>query len=91
MEKYNELSSKLEEQKISTLIEDLNSAISKSRMDEVNRLFNLVQEWNSKVDKLIGAKIALDAQYYYLRLPSPTIFSIIYDGEERIWKFNINS
>ena len=90
MEKYTELSNKLNDQHINILIENLNSAISQSQMDRVNELYNQVLEWNSKVDKLIGAKIALDTQYHYLRLPSPAIFSIVYDGEERIWKFNIN-
>ncbi|MDU1892553.1 MAG: hypothetical protein E6767_17850 [Dysgonomonas sp.] len=90
MEKYTELSNKLEDQKISVLIEDLNNAISQSEMDKVNKLYNQILEWNSKVDKLLGAKIALDVQYSYLRLPSPAIFSVIYDGEERLWKFNTN-
>lgn len=91
MEKYNELNLGLEKQKINVLIEDLNNAISQSKMDEVNKLYNQVQEWNSKVDMLSGVKIALDTQFHYLRLPSPAIFSIIYDGEDRTWKFNVNS
>lgn len=90
MEKYTELSNKLKEQKINILIEELNNAIAQSEMAKVNKLYNQVQEWNSKVDKLLGAKIALDVQYSYLRLPSPAIFGIIYDGEERLWKFNTN-
>lgn len=89
MEKYNELSKKLEEQKISALVDELNNAISKAQMNKVNELYNQVQEWNSKVDMLLGAKLALDAQFRYLRLPSPGIFGVVYDGEERIWKFNI--
>lgn len=91
MEKYAELSNKLEEQKINILIDNLNSAIARSEMEKINELYHKVQAWNSNVDKLIGAKIALDAQFHYLRLPSPAIFSIIYDGEDRSWKFNINS
>lgn len=88
IEKYNELNNKFEELNISKLVEDLNNAISRSDMDNVNRLYNEVLEWNTKVDNLYGAKLALDTQFRYLHLPSPAIFGIIYDGEEKVWKFN---
>ena len=81
MEKYNELSSRFEEFNINQLVEDLNNAITQSDMDNVNRLYNIVLEWNTKVDNLDGAKIALDTQFHYLHLPSAAMFGIIYDGE----------
>jgi len=88
MEKYNELSVRFDELDVSHLVEDLNYAISKSDMSKVNELYNRVLGWNTQVDNLVGAKLALDVQYRYLRLPSPALFGIIYDGEEKTWKFN---
>lgn len=88
MDKYNELSLEFEELKISCIVDDLNDAISKSDMTMVNNLYNKILEWNSKVEKLEGAKIAIDSQYHHLRLPSPSLFGVTFDGEEKVWKFN---
>lgn len=91
MEKYNELNEGFEELKISILVDEMNYAIRQSQMDKVNELYNRVLEWNTKVDKLLGAKLALDVQFHYLRLPSPAMFGVIYDGEEKVWRFNTSA
>ena len=88
MEKYNELSSKFEESDINALVEDLNDAVSKSDMESVNVLYNKVLDWNAKVENLIGARLALHAQFHYLRLPSPALFGIMFDNEDKLWRFN---
>lgn len=88
MEKFNELANKFEELEINSLVENLNNAISRSDMAETNQLYEKVLDWNAKVEKLSGAKIALDIQFSYLHLPSPTLFGVTFDGEEKNWKFN---
>lgn len=88
MEKYNELVNKFNELGIDALVENLNYAISKSDMAKTNELYNKVLEWNNKVANLEGAHIALNTQYRFLRLPSPASYGILFDGEERIWRFN---
>jgi 4-hydroxyphenylpyruvate dioxygenase-like putative hemolysin len=88
MEKYNELATKFEELEISNLVDKLNNAISRSDMAKTNEFYDKVLEWNARVEQLSGAKIALDIQFSYLRLPSPALFGVTFDGEEKIWKFN---
>jgi len=88
MEKYNELTSRFEELKINLLVEELNEAVSSANMDKTNELYNKILQWNAKVENLVGARKALNTQFRYLHLPSPESFGIIFDGEERVWKFN---
>ncbi|MBK5719706.1 hypothetical protein JGH11_02345 [Dysgonomonas sp. Marseille-P4677] len=88
MEKYNELTLSFEKLKINNLVNNLNEAISKSDMTMVNQLYNKVLEWNSKVEQLEGVKIAIDSQFHHLHLPSPALFAITFDGEEKVWKFS---
>lgn len=91
MEEYDRLVKGYQEKKISEVVIDLNYAIRRSDMTETERLHNLVQEWNMNVSKLEGARIVLHAQFPYLRLPSPSAYSIIFDGDERSWVFNTKS
>lgn len=88
MEKYNQLTKKYEELQINLLVDDLNEAISKADMSTINELYHRVMRWNAKVENLIGARKALNAQFRYLLLPSVEPFGIIYDGEEKAWRFN---
>ena len=88
MEQYDGLVNKFKEYDINNLVDELNGAIDQADMNKINALYNKVLEWNAKVENLAGAKRALDIQFRYLHLPSPSIFSVIYDGEERVWKFN---
>ena len=88
MEKYDELVKAYEDQNMSDVVMDLNNAIRRSDMAETEKLHNIVLEWNTRVSRLEGARIVLHAQFPYLRLPSPSSFSIIFDGEERSWIFN---
>ena len=88
MEKYNELTKKFDELGVSSLVDGLNTAISNSDMAEANKLYNKVLDWNAKVENLVGARIALNTQFHYLHLPSPGLFGIMFDAEEKAWKFN---
>lgn len=88
MIKYNDLVEDFSRNEINQLVEDLNNAITQSDMSEANELYNKVSDWNAQVEKLLGARDALNHQYHYLHLPSPALFSIIFDGEEKVWKFN---
>ncbi|HCO66240.1 MAG TPA: hypothetical protein DIT04_00530 [Dysgonomonas sp.] len=88
MEEYDKLVKSYEDMKMNDVVTNLNDAISRSDMSETEKLHNTVLEWNTKVSKLEGARIVLDAQFSYLRLPSPSSFGIIFDWEERVWRFN---
>lgn len=89
MDEYNDLTLKFEELKINDLVDDLNKAISRSDITLVNNLYNKVLEWNSRVEKLEETRVAIDSQYPHLHLPSPTLFIITLDGEEKVWRFNV--
>ncbi len=89
MDKYNDLSLDFKKKDINNLVERLNEAVSQSNMAHVNELYNQVLEWNNRVKTLEGAQIAINTQFRYLHLPSPSSFAVIFDGEDRLWKFNI--
>ncbi len=88
MEKYNELIAKVEKSDINKVVLSLNEAIEKSDVGEISILYQQILDWNSFVEKLEGARIAIDAQYHYLHLPSPSIYLIKFDWDNRLWEFN---
>ncbi|MBD8347023.1 MULTISPECIES: hypothetical protein [unclassified Dysgonomonas] len=88
MEKYNELTEKRDKSGIRTTIDDINEAIRGLNMDRVNDDYCKILDWNFYVANIEGARLALNAQFPYLRLPSATIFSIAFDQSEKKWKFN---
>ena len=88
MEEYDKLVKEYEDRRMSDVVLDLNDAISRSDMATTEKLHNVVLEWNTKVSTLEGAKIVLNTQFSYLRLPSPSSFGVIFDGEDRVWRFN---
>lgn len=89
MEKFNELSSAFSRQEISTLVDRINAAVKAGDMEELSRLYGRMMEWNAHVSELEGARMSIHTQFRSLRLPSPRLFSIVFDGEERIWRFNV--
>jgi len=88
MKKYNDLIKEYEDTKFNGVVDALNDAISRSDMEKTNELYNVVLNWNIKVAGLEGVRKSLDTQFSYLHLPSAVLFSVIYDTDERMWKFN---
>jgi hypothetical protein len=89
MEKFNELSSAFSRQAISMLVDDINPAVKARDTEGLNRLYGRMMEWNAHVSQFEGARMSIHTQFCSLRLPSPRLFAIIFDGEEKIWRFNI--
>lgn len=89
MEKFNGLSSAFSRQAISALVDSLNAAVKAGDMEELSRLYARMMEWNAHVSELEGARLSIHTQFRSLHLPSPRLFSIIFDGEEKIWRFNV--
>lgn len=88
MDKYNELTDKRDNSGIIKTIEDINEAIRGSNMDRVNDDYCKILDWNFYVANIEGARLALNAQFSFLHLPSAIIFSIAFDEDEKRWKFN---
>lgn len=88
MEKYNELAQKRDQWGIVHTIEDINEAIQGSNMDRVNEDYCKILDWNLHVANIEGIRLALNAQFSFLHLPSAIIFSIAFDEDEKKWKFN---
>lgn len=88
MEKYNELTEKRDNSGIRDTIEDINKAIRGSDIEKVNENYSKIMDWNFYVGNIEGARLALNAQFSFLHLPSAIIFSIAFDEDEKKWKFN---
>ncbi len=88
MGKYNELAEKYRNSGIQEVIEDVNIAIQGSDMERVNKGYSKILEWNDYIANLEGARIALNAQFKYMHLPSAVLFSIEFDQDEKRWRFN---
>lgn len=86
--KYNELVEKREKSGIAAIVEDINEAIMGVDMERVNEDYSKILDWNYEVANIEGARLALNAQFSFLHLPSATIFSIIFEENEKRWKFN---
>ncbi len=88
MVKYNELTEKRDNSGIIDTIEDINEAIRGSDMERVNDDYCEILNWNFHVANIEGARLALNVQFPFLHLPSAIIFSIAFDENEKMWKFN---
>ena len=88
MENYNKLNESYNNLNIVGLVNDINKAISSSDIESVNTYFNKISEWNENVSKLQGARIAIITQYKFLKLPSVSELSIVFDFVNKEWKFN---
>jgi len=88
MQEYESIVKQFEERRISDMVSELNESISRSDMDKTGELYNKVLDWNGKVEQLEGARLVLDSQFHYLRLPSAAAFGVVFDGEEKVWRFN---
>lgn len=87
MVKYNELSDKRDSSGIKNSIEDMNAAIKSSDIERVNSEYCKILDWNHDVANIEGIRESLQGQFPYIRLPSPVIFSIAFDGSDKRWKF----
>lgn len=88
MENYKKLNESYNNLNIADLVNDINKAISSSDIESVNTYFNKISEWNENVSKLQGARIAIITQYKFLKLPSVSELSIVFDFVNKEWKFN---
>ena len=73
--------------------------LSKHYMEKYNELtekrdnsgiVNTIEDINEAIlgSNIEGARIALNAQFSFLHLPSAMLFSIAFDEDEKKWKFN---
>lgn len=88
MENYKKLNESYNNLNIAGLVNDINKAISSSDIESINTYFNKISEWNENVSKLQGARIAIITQYKFLKLPSVSELSIVFDFVNKEWKFN---
>lgn len=88
MENYKKLNESYNNLNIVGLVNDINKAISSADIESINTYFNKISEWNENVSKLQGARIAIITQYKFLKLPSVSELSIVFDFVNKEWKFN---
>lgn len=88
MKEYSKLVDSYKSLNIVSLVNNINKAISLSEIENINFHFNKVSEWNDRVSNLQGARLALNEQYKFLKLPSVNEFLIVFDFVNKEWKFN---
>lgn len=88
MSHYNELVARFKNEKIVALPEEINLAISKSEMKNVNLVYDRISEWNNIVSNVQGARDAIVAFDKTFRLPVVKEFLIIFDNITKEWRFN---
>lgn len=91
LEKYEALILDFKKEHIEDLVGELNISIKKSDMKKTNILYSEIMNWNTRVSNLSGARLALNTQFSHLHLPSPSLYSVILDGDDRTWKFNTST
>lgn len=89
MNLYNGISEEYRNSGIQDVVLKLNESLRKKNMKEANEYYSKVLNWNFKVANLEGGRKALNIQFSYLRLPSAMMFTVVYDENEKAWKFNV--
>lgn len=88
MSSYNEIVAKYKDKKVADLVDEINSAISRSDMKVMNDIYDKISFWNNDVSIVQGSRDALMAQDKSFRLPSVKEFLIVYDHVNKEWRFN---
>lgn len=89
MDKYYKLIESEEAIKIEKTINDLNDAIENSDTTAANIAYSKILDWNFKVANLEGEKDSINKHIKGVRVPSPAMYAVVYDDNEKVWKFNI--
>ncbi|SHF14846.1 hypothetical protein [Dysgonomonas macrotermitis] len=88
IEDYNQLVDKYKNSEIKKVVAGINEAIHTGDKQKVEECYLKIQTWNFDVADLENRRVALNAQFRHLHLPSVQMFTIIYDGIVKYWKFN---
>lgn len=88
MTAYSSITEQYAKEKIPNLIEEINSAISRSDTKHINTVYEKISIWNNSVSNLQGNRDTLMSHDKTLRLPSVKEFLIIYDHINKEWRFN---
>lgn len=88
MKKYNELVDKTNISNIENIVDELNNAIENEDMTLANSAYEKILSWNFKIGNLEGERESLNSHIRGFKLPSVIMFSVMYDDNDRIWKFN---
>jgi len=89
MDKYHKLIESDQKIKIEKTIDDLNNAIENSDTSTANLAYSKILDWNFKVANLQGERDSMNEHIKGTKLPSVMMFAVMYDDNEKIWKFNI--
>lgn len=89
MGKYNKLIEDERKVKIEKVINDLNSAIENSDTTAANIAYSQILDWNFKIANLEDEKDSINKNVDGVRLPSLTMYAVVYDNNEKIWRFNV--
>ena len=66
----------------------MNRAIRTGDSEKAGECLLEIQRWNTRVTGLEATRMSLNSCFRHLRLPSAGMFTILYDGIIRQWRFN---
>lgn len=88
MADYNRLARAYAESGILCTVESINRAIRAGDSEKAGECLTEIQQWNTRVTALEATRMSLNSCFRHLRLPSAGMFTILYDGIIRQWRFN---
>lgn len=91
MVKYNEMVDRSNSLEIKNIIDDINRSIKTSNIQNINENYTKILDWNFYVGNIEGAQKAINGQFTFLHLPSASMFTIVYDENEKEWRFNTDA
>lgn len=88
MKKYNELVDRSNINNIEKIVDDLNNAVNNEDMALANSAYEKILSWNFRIGNLEGERESLNSHIRGFKLPSVMMFSVMYDNNDKLWKFS---
>lgn len=88
MEKYNEMTRERDKLGITHTIDAINEAIIHSDMEKINSNHSKILDWNFYVANLEETRSEINKKFSFLHLPKASLFSVVFDEDEKRWRYN---
>lgn len=91
IDSYNKLVDSYNNSDIKSIVAGINEAIYYGDKPKIEECYLKIQAWNLQVSDLEDNRMSINAKFRHLHLPSVGMFTIIYDGIVKYWKFNVDA
>lgn len=91
IDNYNKLTDRFNNSDIKSIVSGINEAIYYGDKAKVEDCYLKIQAWNSDVADMEETRDSLNHRFRNLHLPSVEMFTIVYDGVVKSWRFNTDA